>query len=353
MVEIRSYDGPAEELREFVVGVWRGTYGGRMAFPLWSPAYLRWQLGVEEDLPHDHLLVAYDGSRLIGAILGFPVRYHSALGEQNGTQGSWLSIDPEYRRQGIATKLRQELRRRHQDLGLAFQIGYGYFGSKHSLGPSFWKSQRELGTTFLGRAGFWVRVLNSRRAADWNVIGWEGLLTRTFGWMAIPPWEHAGRLTFRSYEPQDAQACVELITRGTARCPFRLVWDAASLGRHLAGGGVARTLVAEEAGRPAGFVNWHCLPFLGRTEETIAVIDLIALDGLSLAGQFRTLNAALARMRAEGAALALKLRVGDYGLRPLLLTGFVPRLPDSYIMVTWAGEPQPIPTPSRLHLLWR
>ena len=142
MVEIRSYEGTADELREFVVGVWRGSYAGRMAFPLWTPDFLRWQLGVEGETPRDHLLAAYDKGRLIGTILGFPARFRTPEGERPGTQGSWLSIDPDYRRQGIATRLRQELRRRHAELGLAFQIGYGYFGSRHSVGPAFWKSER-------------------------------------------------------------------------------------------------------------------------------------------------------------------------------------------------------------------
>jgi len=112
-------------------------------------------------------------------------------------------------------------------------------------------------------------------------------------------------------------------------------------------------LVAERNGTPVGFVNWHTLPFLGRTEERVAVIDLIALGELGRLEQRQMLNAALAAMQDEGAALALKLRIGDYAVWPLVATGFVPRLADSYIMVTWAGDPEPVPEPSRLHLLWR
>lgn len=353
MVEIRSYEGAAEDLREFVVGVWRNSYGGRMAFPLWSADYFRWQLGVESAAPRDHLLAAYDGTRLVGTILGFPARFRTERGEVGGSQGSWLSIDPAYRRQGIATQLRQELRRRHAELGLAFQVGYGYFGSPHSLGPSFWESQRALGTTFLTRAGFWVRVLQARRAANWNLNRAESLLTRTFGWLALPPRERSTRVAFRPFQPEDAPLCRELLEAATAACSFSLVWDEPTLRRHLAGGGVGRTLVAVKEGRPAGFVNWHCLPFLGRTEETLAVIDLLALGGLGRVEQFQTVRAALAWMREEGAVLALKLRIGDYPVGPLMAAEFVPRLPDSYIMVTWAGEPQPIRKPSRLHLLWR
>ena len=355
MVEIRSYEGPAAEVRDFVVRVWRESYGGKMAFPLWSPEYFRWQLQVESNVaaPEQHLIAAYDGSRLVGAILGYSARFRTPLGLREGSQGSWLSVDREFRRQGVATQLRQELRRRHVEQGLAFQIGYGYFGSPHSLGPAFWQSQRELGTTFLQRVGFWARVLDPGKAAAWNVVGWERWLTSTFGRLTLPPRERSGSLTFRPYSAADLPACRAVLERSTAQCELAIDWDDASLARHLSGGGVAQTLIAERSGSVVGFVNWHCLPFLGRNEERVAVIDLIALAGLGLGDQHRVLNAALSRMRADGAALALKLRIGDYDRLPLVTTGFVPRWPDSYVLATWGGRARAVASPRRMHLLWR
>ena len=171
--------------------------------------------------------------------------------------------------------------------------------------------------------------------------------------MALPPWEASGSLTFRTFLPEDASACHELLMQSTRRCEFGLIWDVERLARHLGGEGVAQTLIAEKGGKPTGFINWHVLPFLGRTEESIAVLDLVAIDGLTRTEQRQTMNAALAWMKAEGAALVLKLAIGDYPLWPLVANGFVPRFPDSYIMVTWAGEPEHLPPCSRLHLLWR
>ncbi len=355
MVEIRSYEGSAEELRNFVVGVWRDSYGGRMAFPLWTPEYFRWQVGIDTPAAaaSPHLIAAYDDGKLVGTILGYPARFRTPLGERPGSQGSWLSVAREYRRQGVATQLRQELRRRHVEQGLAFQIGYGYFGSPHSLGPQFWESQRALGTTFLGRVGFWARVLNATRAAAWNVSKMEGLLTGSFGRLALRPAERPGPLTFRWYQPGDLAACARLTSGITAACDLALIWDDPDLDRQLSGGGVGRTLIAEQAGRVIGFVNWHSLPFLGRTEDIVAVVDVIATSGMSTGQQRRLLNAALARMMEEGAVLALKLRIGDYDRIPLATAGFVPRLPDSYILATWGGEPESFTRLSRMHLLWR
>lgn len=354
-MEIRSYDGSAETLRDFVVGVWRDTYGGRMAFPLWTPDYFRWQLGVESpaQATSPHLIAAYDGGRLVGTILGYPARFRTPLGERAGSQGSWLSVAREYRRQGVATQLRQELRRRHVEHGLGFQIGYGYFGSPHSLGPSFWQSQRELGTTFFNRVGFWARVLNATRAARFNLSRWEALLTNTLSRLVLPPLERPGHLVLRDYRSSDLADCERVVAAATGDCQLSLIWDATALDRQLSGGGVGQTLAAERDGRVAGLVNWHCLPFLGRTEDVVAVVDVLAMSELTLVEQHRLLWAALSRMQQAGAVLALKLRIGDYERTPLLTTGWVPRWPDSYVLATWGAEPEPFPELTRMHLLWR
>ena len=353
MVEIRSFEGSAEELRDFVVSVWRNSYGGRMAFPLWTPDYFRWQLGLGPDEPRDQLLAAYDSGRLVGAVLGFPVRYRTPLGPRNSSQGSWLSVASEYRRQGVATQLRAELRRRHREQELSFQIGYGYFGSSHSLGPSFWESQRQLGTTFLAKVGFWARVLDVRRACAWNLVGWERWLSRLGGPLLLTPREHSSTLTFREFRREDLQGCLELVRSSTAAAELAIDWEEHSLLRQLAGMGIGKTLIAERAGRIVGCVNWHSLPFLGRTEEVVSVIDIVALGDLGVWDQRAVMNAALSRMRDEGAALALKLRIGDYPVCPLVLSGFIPRQADSYIMCTWAAEPESFGNLSRTHLLWR
>jgi hypothetical protein len=353
MVEVRPYEGSPEQLCEFVVHVWRETYGGRMAFPLWTPDYFRWQLGMDGSQPRDHLLAAYDGERLIGAVLGYPVRFRTPLGAMEGTQGSWLSIDRDYRRRGVATQLRAELRRRHREQGLAFQVGYGYFGSRHSLGPAFWKSQRKQGTVEIGRAGFWARVLDAGRAAAWNVARWEGLLTRLSGPFLRRPGVRADGLEIRPFVAADAGACLELVNSSHSNVDFGIVWDQNALERHLDGGGVGQCLVTVKDGIPAGLVSFHCLPFLGRTEEIVGVVDIIAVGSLQAREQRRLINAALSAMQEQGAALALKLRIGDHPMLPMAACGFVPRLTDSYILVTWADEPQTLPPVHRLHLLWR
>ena len=67
--------------------------------------------------------------------------------------GSWLTVDPEYRRQGIGIKL-FESSRRHLEHNAKFHLGYGYTGARMSMGPKFWKSFPE-NTVLLGHVGFW------------------------------------------------------------------------------------------------------------------------------------------------------------------------------------------------------
>jgi hypothetical protein len=61
----------------------------------------------------------------------------------------------------------------------------------------------------------------------------------------------------------------------------------------------------------------------------------------------------LLAMKQHGAAAALKLRLGDYPRSLFLNVGWLPRLSDSHVLVTWAGEPQSLPSLGPIHVLWR
>jgi hypothetical protein len=221
------------------------------------------------------------------------------------------------------------------------------------MGPSFWNTQRKLGMVEIGRAGFWARVLDPKKAAAWNVVSWEGWLTRLSGPLLRTPRVKPGGWIIRPYAPQDLPACLEIVQKCHAKLDFAVVWTEERLARHLEGGGVGQCLVAEQDGQAAGLISFHCLPFLGRTEEIVGILDIVAIGELPRREQVRLLNAALAEMQSQQAVLALKLRIGDYPAGAFLTAGFVPRLTDSYILVNWAEEVKSLPAPRALHLLWR
>jgi hypothetical protein len=58
-------------------------------------------------------------------------------------------------------------------------------------------------------------------------------------------------------------------------------------------------------------------------------------------------------MVEAGAVLALKLRVGEVAVWPLLATGFIPWFPDSYEVVRWQGEPSLLDLRRPQSVLWR
>ena len=116
---------------------------------------------------------------------------------------------------------------------------------------------------------------------------------------------------------------------------------------------ISQTVVAEVSGTIKGFINFHVLPFQGRTREPIAIIDIMAMQNLSSTMQRALLKAALVNMRQQGAILAMKLRCGDEPKLSLLRTGFIPRLPDSVLVLQWTKQLQTIDRRKAIHVLWR
>lgn len=354
MFEIRPYDGTAEELSRFVVGTWRGDYAGKMAFPLWSADYLRWQLRLDDPSARHHQVAAYDGGRLVGALLGLPSSFRTPAGVVTGQHGSWLSIAPDCRGKGMVGQLTRERVRQQAEHGAGLVAGYRFFGSRHSLAERPDPKKQDPSRSFHAKVGFWARVLDAPRAAAWNVWPLESVLTRIGGpFTPNPHVRSTGNLHIRPLADGDLRGCGELLDRKSKGLPLAVAWIEEDLRQQLTGSPLSKTFVADAGGTIRGLVNYHVLTFLGRTEERVAVIDIIAVDELSARDGDQLVQAALVQMQGEGAVLALKLRCGDAPWGTMLRTHFVPRLPDSYLVLQWIGTPQTIPRRSGLHLLWR
>lgn len=354
MIELRTFTGTAEELQAFVVGTWRASYGGKMAFPLWTMPYFEWQFGLAEGLPREHLVAAYDDGKLVGCVLGFPVKFRAGSEEFGATQGSWLSVDPDYRRQKLGSQLRQEMIRRHEEHHLAGQLGYIFQGSRLSLGNPFWTSKKSQGTAALQRAGFWVRILHPWRAAAWNVNRLEAFGTQ----LTAPLYYVPGRSTngtVRAYRPSDLPACLELVNEMSAATEWGLVWEEARLARHLAGGGVGRARVFEKNGQVRGLVSYHALPFLGRTEEVVGILDIVATQHLTMSEATTLIHDCIFDLNKLGAILVVKLASGDVPWQRMIRCGFFPQPAQSQIIFSPA-ESNAVTLPRTVrssHVLWR
>lgn len=354
MFELKSFEGSPEELSEFVVATWNRAYRGKMPVPQWSADYFRWQLRLDEPDSRRRLVAAYDGDRLAGVVLHFPMTFEMKGERFEAAQASWLSVSSDYQGQGVAKKLQQHSSAVLRADGRRFQLGYGYFGSRFSLGLKFWRKMEGTTTSFVKPVGLWARVLDPRRAAAWNLHRWESWLTRLAApLIPPPPRRHPSGVVIRPIESTDVDRCVELADRATQHCDLRLIWDGKRLARQLGITGYGQALVAVERGKIQGCIGFHVLPILGRTVEPVGVIDLIFVSELSAAARRELLNSVLVQLRDAGAIVALKLRSGDCPARTFLDWGWVWKPADSHVMITWAEKPAPLPPLHRLHLLWR
>ncbi|MBI4591166.1 MAG: GNAT family N-acetyltransferase [Candidatus Rokubacteria bacterium] len=323
MIECRTYEGGAAELARFIQDVWRGSYAGRMPVPLWDERYFDWQLLSERPGGRDYLLVAYDGTRLVGSLLaeGFRFRLHDR--EVDGSMASWMAVDADYRRKGIGTMLYQEQRRRHVERGAAFSLAFVYLQPGVSLGPVF-SSSVAGDTVILGKVGWWARVLDHRAVVGWDVSRRNRLGVSILRALHSGPPLAVGLDGIRGYRPADLPACLALVHGLLARVDLGCVWSPERLAHQLRYEDVPRTLVVEQDGRVGGLVNYYRLDLLGRHPIGAGVIDLLAFGSLPNTTRQRLLLAALAQMREEGMKFALLLRWPAWPSRPLWATGFVP-----------------------------
>ena len=322
-----------------------------MTFPCWSREYFEWQFQLTDGGDRTNLIAAYDNSVLVGVLLGTNYPMRLPAGRLWGSHWSWLSVHPDFRNRGIAKLLDQERIIRQRAAGSRLIASYRYVGSKHSQAER--PRTRRLERKFNRKIGFWARVLSPARFAAWHWSQVEGILGKLAApFMRIPSDANANG-PVREFSPTDLDACVSLAQSAYSRLMLSLNWDHASLGRHLCGHPISQTLVVEEAGRVTGFINFHLLSFRAKNLETVAIIDLIAFGTTSLPNRLRLLNAALARMRDQGAVLALKLRCGDTPVWPLLRTHFIPQAADSLLVLQPVVEELNIPSSAPIHLLWR
>ena len=354
MLEVRPFAGTPDELADFIVSAWQSTYAGKMSVPQWSGDYFRWQLRLDEPDSAQRLKAVYRGEELVGTMLYVPMTFEMAGQHVQAAQASWLSVPAEHRGQGIGRMLHQAAQTQLRQEGLEFRLGYGYTGSKVSLGPGFWKKQAGDVSTVPRRAGFWGRLLDAGRAAAWNVNRGEAWLTgaaRPFVFQ--PRRRNPGGIEIRPIKAEDIPVCLDLADRATEHCDLRLIWDADRLSRQLGLQGFGRALVAVENGVVRGCIGFHVLPIAGRTVEPIGILDLVFVSELSTAARNELLNSVLLEMHQEGAIMALKLRTGDYPTRTFLKPDWFLKPADMDVIITGTDTSMTIPPLRRLHVLWR
>lgn len=331
MIEVRTFDGEPGELAEFTVRVWRQTYEGRMLLILWSEDYFRRELFPEDDGCREYLIAAYDGTRLVGSHPSRPLQVRLHGREIPATWGSFISVDPDYRRRGVALQLQREWDRRHREQGACVNLGYQYVRSPEALGPKFWLQQPDR-IPIICRLGTWVRPLDHAAVAHFELHRLEAWGTRLLSLIQRSPQPPPDGRGIRSYRPGDLEACRALVAQAGASADLAYLWDPSMLARQLQFGSLCDTVVLEQDGVAAGLVNYSLLEVLGRSTIVVALIELLAFGSLGPVQRRTLLAAALARMEAAGAQAAMMLRGSHYGRRELWGAGFLPTPTEYYFI---------------------
>ena len=351
-LHVTPFGGTTDELQKLMERVWSEAYAGKMAFPVWTSSYLDWQFAPVDDQPNRQLAV-YDQDTLVAVLMGTPFRFRVDDRVVNGAHWSWLTVDSKCRGSGLATMLDEARVKLEQQSNADLIVSYRFTGSKHSLAEK--PNDRFPLKRFARRLGFWVRALDLRKLQAWNINSTEAFFS---GLAApfVPEIRSVSRSGCRLVNmPDDNQLeeCMALLGRRQTKYALAIEWNLKSLRRQLCGSSVSQTVVAEVDGRVMGFVNFHILPFQGRTRELIGIIDLMVLHELPSSMQRAVIKTTLASMRQQGAILAMKLRCGDEPTTSMFLTGFIPRLPDSSLVLQWTQQVCEINQRGPIHLLWR
>jgi len=351
MIEIRTYDGEPGELAAFCTNVWKNRYRDKMPIWLWSGLFLDWELFSDAPGARDFLVAAYDKGRLVGAHPEKPVHYQWRGQPIFGTAGAWFSVDPAYEAQAVSMKMVLEQRRRHRERNAQFDVGYLIMGAQSAMGKEFWLRLRSM--QVVGKLNLWTRMIDHRALTEFSFTErdrWATRIVGAFQGRPRPPRNPAG---IRPYRPTDLSDCLTLVGELSRKAEFGLVWDDASLGRQLDFKNVPRTLVAEENGRVAGFVNYFRQAFLGRREILTAVIDLLCVHRLSSGRRRELLQAALYEMSEASCHVAVFLGTAGQPAGLLLRTGFIPEPPD-HLYVAQAMTPDaPTLKTRRIHAILR
>ncbi|GGR20634.1 GNAT family N-acetyltransferase [Deinococcus ruber] len=323
MIEVRPFDGDPADLAAFINACWNDRYLARDLIPTYTAADLCWQMLDSPD--RSFHLAAYDGPELVGCFLADRVRVRLNGQTIEGTQGSYLSVHPEYGTRGVATRLINTLERLHRAHDLKFFLGY-VNASPTSSAYKFWSSfQRTFPKRYrtLGPVHFWMRFLKAGRMASELDNAAEALGLKALSVLQPAPAARAGS-SVRALRSGDLAACHLLLDAGAQRHRLAQLWDADSLRHELATSPVSRTLVSSNGSGVQGLATSFHWPMQGRGRIPAEVIDLLLFTDLSAAGKRELLRSCVADIAARGAWVAVLPRPDFRDAATFLACGFVP-----------------------------
>ncbi|THF70277.1 GNAT family N-acetyltransferase [Deinococcus sp. Arct2-2] len=334
-IEVRPFDGDPAELAALINLSWQGRYLARDLIPVYDAQSLGWQVLDTGEDSHDFRLAAYDGGRLVGCFLADRLTLRVGAEIRHGTQGSYLSVHPDYASRGVATRLINALERAHRRHGLEFMLGY-VNAAPHTPAAQFWTAfQRAFPARYrpLKSVHFWMRFLNARA-----VVGALGHPAERAGLRALSALQGGPRRNtvgrsggeVRPYTLADLPACHLLLDRAAARSDLAQLWDASGLAHQFHSPpqshrlAQSHTLVSQIHGHIQGFSTSFAWPLHSRSHIPAEAIDLLLLDDLTPTARRHLLHATAAASAERGAWLTLAARTDARHAATFLACGFIP-----------------------------
>lgn len=349
-MEIRSYEGDAEDLAKMMRRTWTETYLGKMWFPLWGSEFLRWQMGSDD---RRLCLAAYHEGQVVGCFLS---AQHSLRIESSVfpiTFSSWCTVDPEFRLPRLGLELIEELRRRHEETGKAFSLGI-VSGDPSSIAHRFWSQYARVSPQnfrFISRVGFWVKILDPHAMSKAGISSWERLGIKLMG-PVLKRTPFGSECELRPYRASDLDTCAGLLEKANQALEWAVTWTPHDLARQLAAPG-CQTLLYERNGEVCGMVNYHHLQFQGREPVRMVVIDLWVTSGLNLIATSQMLGCLCDQLRREKIQAIVSLRSAIFPTSAFVANGFLPLPSKDYLVALFMRTGVSLTLPMTWSLLFR
>lgn len=331
-LEIRTLEESPEVVSRFVVDSWLKVYGGRAPVLDWSAEYFEWQIFHRRPGGRDLLLGAYDRGRLVGTVMLEPWTLDHLGEPMSAALASWLTVDPDCWKRGVALEIYKEVQARIREQGLEAALSFTVDGA---LGEKFLRREPRIGPL-----RFWYRILDGHRLA--RSVG--GRQYQALCWVLGPISDREpprpARRGVRDYRPEDLEACLDLVGRARRPADLGLRWSADRLAHQLDFRGYPRTMVLESGGRIEGLANWYPIDGLGLRRNRISIVDLLICGEVSRAERRGLIGSALRRMRDEGSSLVMLAEWTPIPGRDLLATGFL-RFPAEYHLLMHFSDRDP------------
>ncbi|ATB48266.1 GNAT family N-acetyltransferase [Corallococcus macrosporus] len=320
MVEVRSFEGDAKEASQFLNGIWQRTYGAKMALTVWDERFFDWLLFSNPLVDRDYMLGAYSKGKLVGAFFAEPAKIQLGQRQVDGTYGSWATVAPEHRRQGIGVKLSDAMLSRHRERGAALTLACVADGT---LGQAFWGQRSH--ARHLNGLGLWLHVFDRQKVVRWSLSATERAfltLTRPF---QRHRFQEASTEGIRAYEPRDLPQCMALVQQMMRPVNLGYAYTTERLAHQLQYRQTPRTFVLEREGVIQGLVNSYMLQMTARGLLSVGLVDMLAFQAaLPLSEQRRLLWVAMQDMVAQGAECAAMLRSPCTPPSLMLRSGWLP-----------------------------